>query len=438
MTTLLEHHRVEIFLKNKFTDDETGFLRLHVPTWLATFYSTEGAVEKGVKKLWVDNNIYPLFIEKFYKDIAQKPNAQYLKDKLYRWFLNRKNSASRGPQSCRRRSLLKKPRSLGGLAYFALEKRDEITQQSRYKIASSPGDKPLDRYRAARRELWDALDEDTKALYQRKASEYNKTLVAGPTTEVIESVGRRNQDNIIQHTMEALGDLSGRHWRGHGDVAFFVMGACRRKDGQLSTFRGSVSNDEANDGFQTFAPDFENNIRAPFKEWASKVLPYSFPQKEGGAARDNGHNSMTIPMSVHEDGFPLLPGLDPDRVPPYEAKVIVRKYLEEAWKCSGYGSSHTLDVPWDILGTKDRSRILQDPKPFEHFQSLNPADASIGDTYNILGIILSQQGKGQQPLRFLNAIAHIAYPRRITETTNQVVAHNTRIDFSPPKPVGQA
>ena len=100
--------------------------------------------------------------------------------------MNRKNSPGDTPKSRRRQTALKKPRSLGGLAYFALENRDEINRQSRSKGRSSPGQGPLDRYRTTRQELWDALDPDTRALYQRRALDRNKAIVVGPPDEVIE------------------------------------------------------------------------------------------------------------------------------------------------------------------------------------------------------------------------------------------------------------
>jgi len=47
----------------------------------------------------------------------------------------------------------------------------------------------------------------------------------------------RQQKNISANAAAALMSLIGNDWGQHGDIVFFLQGACRKKDGKVQTFQ---------------------------------------------------------------------------------------------------------------------------------------------------------------------------------------------------------
>lgn len=89
------------------------------------------------------------------------------------------------------------------------------------------------------------------------------------------------------NTGDALYNLTGWDWGGHGDMVYFTMGAYRDVKGQLITFKYvlfvsltrcahncsvTISNRNEIGTFQNFLPNYEEQLRRPFFEFASTEL----------------------------------------------------------------------------------------------------------------------------------------------------------------------
>lgn len=90
---------------------------------------------------------------------------------------------------------------------------------------------------------------------------------------------------------DALQPLVGHSWGGCGDIAFFTIGAYRNISDKLKIFSYiylafihlfltfeplfSVSMTDSTDDkdFTACLNDYNKELRAPFKQWANKVLP---------------------------------------------------------------------------------------------------------------------------------------------------------------------
>ncbi|PPQ79977.1 hypothetical protein CVT26_004409 [Gymnopilus dilepis] len=440
---------LQLPILKKFSQEQTNFLKEHLALWWAMFYAENDLIEKGGKKEWVIEQIYPNFASRFYPDDNSRPCEEILKDKLYRWFLNHKNT-----QSLRGRKLndlARKPRAINGLSLFAQEKRNVITEKmssTRIDDVLSPSHiDGLSKYRATRKELWEALDAESQAEYQKRAAEKNKLIDKGPTEEDIQ----RNQDRIIPNTMSTLRKLTGRHWGGHGDVAFFILGAVRQKDGHVSTFHGSVANGKVK-GFESTIPDYVDVIRRPFKEWAMDALErVQTPIHDKAHSKVVQGHSSHFTVSLNADGHPTLPPFDPDEIAPREAKALLQNYIVAAWNSPNVQSIPGQPVPWQLLHSRDREDVIDDFSTFVQFNSLDPAQASTNDIYGILKTILLQQQKGNRPLQFSSGFqSSTAASRKIIANQAQASAkhkktkngknsaegsaHGLQINFSPPKP----
>ncbi|PPQ79709.1 hypothetical protein CVT26_015807 [Gymnopilus dilepis] len=401
-TTDMDKDDDDDFVKSNFTPDEETYLAEFIPAWRGKFYGDRTHARKGVKKSWVVQIPYAKFVEKFYTDGNLQPQAAMLQHKIYRWFLNRTNDGSnRSPRSrLQRVSPLKKPRATNGFNVFTEEKKEEITHLKWEKSnAAAPADN-LSPYKESCKELWDGLSAEYKEEYSRKASERNDLIKKGPTDEDIE----RNQSCIIQNTLSALSGLTGYHWTGHGDAAFFVMGAHRKMDGKIVTFYGSVLDDDdyASKGFHRTFSNFNGEIAEPFKAWAETVIPV--PQRTEMASPQNvinGCPSGALALTSLADGFPVLPDSDFNETTPNDARALLHQFITAAWDHRCRGSECTLPLPWKGLSLTRREPILEEPSPFKDFCSLDPQIASIADTYSILKTILLEQKNGARPFSFI-------------------------------------
>jgi hypothetical protein len=103
----------------------------------------------------------------------------------------------------------------------------------------------------------------------------------------------RNRQNVVLNTIDALQSLVGTHWKGHGDIVFFVQGAYRSSADRLQNFRfascysifilqliesklffsASIGPSQNIEGFHLSVVNFKDDFQKPFKKWARKVLP---------------------------------------------------------------------------------------------------------------------------------------------------------------------
>ncbi|PPR05681.1 hypothetical protein CVT26_009262 [Gymnopilus dilepis] len=435
----------DTFVKTSFTADEETFLEAYIPTWRARYYAGSSTARKGEKKQWVTMEPYPKFIAKFYAEGNLKPHETQLQVKIYRWFLNRTKDGDKIASNRRTNpsAELKKPRATHAFQLFTEENKEDIMKLCQEKTnTTSPMDN-LFPFKESSKELWNALSQEAKDDYTRKASEKNELIKKGPSEQDIE----RNQANIIRNTLAALSNLTGTHWTGHGDVAFFVMGAYRKKDSEIATFwldsipcidcklclqllSGSVSNnsDFASTGFQRSLPNFKAEIGEPFKMWAENIISggkKKLPSMQSPTADIATQNSGSLVLGFIE-GYPVLPLLDVDKITPQDARALLQSYIAAAWK-HGAGKRPESSLPWECLGSLDRCRILADPRPFTQFESLDPTSVSTGDTYSILTTILAEQKKGARALQF----------KFDDELQSADVQQVDKIDFSPPRPKGK-
>ncbi|PPQ82614.1 hypothetical protein CVT26_001602 [Gymnopilus dilepis] len=435
------------FIKTNFTTEEETYLSEFIPAWRGKFYGSQTQPKKGLKKSWVVQIPYVKFIEKFYADGDLQPHASTLQEKIYRWFLNRTNDGNTRPFKARseRAPALKKPRATNGFNVFTQEKKEEITKLQREKTNESSPSNNLTPYKESCKELWACLPPKHKEDYAQKATERNDLIKNGPTEEDIER--HANQSQIIQNTLSSLSSLTGYHWTGHGDAAFFVLGAHRKKDGGIVTFYGSVLDDDdyASKGFHRTFPDFNSEIAEPFKAWAEKVIPVgTSPQSTISDCPAN-----VLAVGTLADGFPVLPETDLESITPKDSKALLQLFIAAAWEHRYGVSEQKPPVPWGVLSSLSRDSILQDPLPFNDFESLDPFTASTGEIYSILKTIMAEQKKGVRPFKFLPGKE--ALPAILTidhgetgpipfgdrhEPETVVATPKQQMDFSPRRPKG--
>ncbi|PPQ98327.1 hypothetical protein CVT26_013566, partial [Gymnopilus dilepis] len=396
---------VDTFVITTFTEDEEIFLNEYIPSWRAKFYGPQVKSRKGQKKTWIIDKPYPQFISKFYPGDTLKPHNRRLQEvgttlrviqgflsqglqKMYRWFLNRaseniKTASKHRPKPSsglkipratnafeifseerkadilelgrekagleniktaskhrpKPSSGLKIPRATNAFEIFSEERKADILELGREKAGLSTSSDNLTIYKESSKELWDSLTDEAKEEYAKKASEKNELVKSGPTEKDIE----RNQSRIIENTMAALNKLIGNNWTGHGNAAFFVLGAYRKADGKVNTFHGSVSedNDAATAGFHRVLPDFKENVKERFHAWAEKVIPGvsflvvppSVSQSASGGRADipeAASPAAEIPdipgLELLDDGYPVLPRLDVDEIAPRTASLLLRQF----------------------------------------------------------------------------------------------------------------
>ena len=109
---------------------------------------------------------------------------------------------------------------------------------------------------------------------------------------------------------------------------------------------------------------------------------------------------------------------------------------------------YEMPVPWECLGSSDRTRILLNHRRFAQFESLDPRSASAGDTYSILETIIKEQKEGRQPLQF-HSSRGVVPTESAADPWEDVFAIDQhqrdegldeqvdKVDFSPPRPRGE-
>jgi hypothetical protein len=93
-------------------------------------------------------------------------------------------------------------------------------------------------------------------------------------------------------------------------------------------------------------PDYKNNFRAPFREWAENALPGKHeshliycgltrtdcpvrsPRLDRAADMAGNQQYM---VNLQEDGSPHLPAFDVDLVAPTDARSMLKAYIELTW-----------------------------------------------------------------------------------------------------------
>jgi hypothetical protein len=101
--------------------------------------------------------------------------------------------------------------------------------------------------------------------------------------------------------------------------------------------------------------EYETSFRKPFKIWAEKALPvpgstqfqiyifvliytimYTAVKSDLPVKLDMSmglESQAQVFVLLREDGFPILPkNIDPETIPPKSAQILVKDYIEKAWR----------------------------------------------------------------------------------------------------------
>ncbi|KAF8331825.1 hypothetical protein F5887DRAFT_1081088 [Amanita rubescens] len=154
---------------------------------------------KGKKRSWVLDNVYPAFAKHFNSAGPNGPNIVSLKDRY---------------------------------------KGNVMEKFAKEKI------KGPDVYKRVLRDMYQDAEPDIKATCEEGAKVSNDARNEPPPAAEIFGA----QANVKYNTGDALYDLTGWDWGGHGDMVYFTMGDYRDLKGQLITFNITVSN---RNGIQT-------------------------------------------------------------------------------------------------------------------------------------------------------------------------------------------
>ncbi|KAJ3520760.1 hypothetical protein NMY22_g12607 [Coprinellus aureogranulatus] len=263
---------------------------------------------KGAKKTWSNERVYPKFVEKFYPPgTTERPNAESVKDKIYRWFLNIRNEGDGRTQASSDETPIvqadesrksaspivpptRAPRPTTAAALFAKEESEQVKTKMndlRVQEGATVQKANFKNYRAAKNQLFDALPDEKKAEYEERAVLYNASLKTKPPLSHI----YENQATIDVRTMETLHELVGDDWGQVGRAAFFTMGAFRDADDRLKLFNVSVG-PGAMTPFTESMIDYKTSLRAPFKKWAEGVLPVKGEQPSAASEDDSKRSEV--------------------------------------------------------------------------------------------------------------------------------------------------
>ncbi|KAJ7244590.1 hypothetical protein C8J57DRAFT_1476828 [Mycena rebaudengoi] len=253
----------------KIEGTHEAFLTAFLPSYLA-FEQTvlrdaekgrkQREFKKGSKKDFVNDNITTKLVDEFKLDLVY--NLDSVRKKIARYFYNKGLVKNTGETV------------KSAIDVFRVEEEAKITVKAAELMETTPEDlkKPglnLTLWKTARDELFQNLDEKTKATYQTIADEQNEKLKNGPAGDEI----YRNQSAIVPNIARALQSSIGYGWGGHGDVGLFVAGVYRDNLNVLRTFSLSTQAQAGAAKFSDHISDLMPDLRTGLKSWGEEVLP---------------------------------------------------------------------------------------------------------------------------------------------------------------------
>ncbi|KAJ2925771.1 hypothetical protein H1R20_g11322, partial [Candolleomyces eurysporus] len=381
----------------KFTNAQKTYLNSYLDKFLAECSCLDKTGtgpckvkgNKGAKKTWVERKVIPGFIKEFQLAGRDGPELKALSDKIYRWYVNKhKDIAS--PTDAKPASKDRKPKAKSAFALFVEDHADEIKN-----------------YHSIKKEMYDKLDQEAQLVYQAHADASKETLKQKPDTNTI----YKNQQEIVEHTGEALRSLTSFNWGGHRQVVYWVVGAYLNENDVTIPPHGVKM-----ESFTKKIPDnvYSEHIRGPFLSHVKASIMTADRTKATAAG-----------ITFDEDEFPILPVIDVDTQPP---KVVLRtltQYLKCVWESVVTQAYAHVPVPWASLHT-----IASD-----HTTSLDLQSIPKKQLYNLYDNIHEQQKEGKRGVdlnpstEFLNTlvsvgpqsdgdIEEIADPKKLTQVTS--------------------
>ncbi|RDB30533.1 hypothetical protein Hypma_007049 [Hypsizygus marmoreus] len=378
----------------------------------------------GDKGQWVMDNVYKKFVEKFNSDGPDGPNLESLQHKMKKWYSNQFTSNKANDTAVS--SSTEKPRATTGIEVFAQENKTNIhakITEERTQLGQSPKEANLPLHRKLKKELFEELDEDARAEYEAKAAELNARRDQPPDPKLVFG----NQDSLIATTSSTLRKMCGWEWGGHGDVVFFVQAAYRDEEGHLKSFNVTVSKEAKSASFSETYTDIKN-FRKHFKQFAHELLPA--PRVKEMTPR-SPHQEPNLVIAYNEDGYPLLPSVDPESIPVAACRQLLTKYIEFAW-----GLSSSAAVPSDILGSPLRDSVgLVSHNDLATFPSLDLKVMKGTDVLRLYTTIFDAQNKFEFIIKFAKP-AHVTSPDddEISEVLNDGPSREASPVTDAPKP----
>ncbi|KAF5384182.1 hypothetical protein D9615_003148 [Tricholomella constricta] len=281
-----------------FSKEEKALLLSHLPQYQefvdklaqkATGPRGTGQV-KGDKGDWVLRLVYPLFIQQFNSTGPDGPNLESLKHKLKKWFVNNTKTNVEVPAPS---TSSKVPRATSAVDLFAKTKQADIR----------------DMINKERTETGQSTKESNLTLHRKYKHEFQ-------------------QKSLLPTATEALRGMCGWNWGGHGEVMFFLQGAYRNKAGDLKTFSGTVSNNAQSATFADQCANFKD-FRNEFRRFAEGALP-----AETMTPTESTVKPVKLTIILNEDGYPILPSLDPESIPVASCHHLLAEYCTNTTKCS--------------------------------------------------------------------------------------------------------
>ncbi|KAJ7238441.1 hypothetical protein C8J57DRAFT_1727646 [Mycena rebaudengoi] len=239
-------------------------------------------IQKGIEEDFVNNNITTKLVDEFKLDLVY--NLDSVRKKIARYFHNKGLVKNTGETV------------KSAIDVFRVEEEATIAVKAAELMETTPEDlkKPglnLTLWKTARDELFQNLDEKTKATYQTIADDQNEKLKNSPAGDDI----YRNQSQLCRTSPGPSNRISDTAGGGHGDVGLFVAGVYRDNLNVLRTFSSSTQAQAGAAKFSDHISDLMPDLPTGLKSWDEEVL------LKLEAADTQVH------ISIEESGEPLLP-----------------------------------------------------------------------------------------------------------------------------------
>ncbi|TFK60151.1 hypothetical protein BDN72DRAFT_905221 [Pluteus cervinus] len=292
----------------RLSKEQTEWLRKEcAPGYIAMINSLNGEGARGLvgvfgkKGEYVDQEVIPPFVEKFYPTVPPK-NLGAVK-KAVKSSLNnfanyrlrkqgllipppRSQPSTQSPPpppppstptlttSSTLASLAGgKPRLVTAMQVFTKDRQAECLVRFRdYRTAhNNPHTtQNLPIWSIVTKDFWLSLTQEEQADYQDRATEINALFAdLPPRAEIF-----KNQAELPQAVLTQFDKIHGFNWGQYGDGGMFIIGAYRTEDGDLQVYNVSASS--APDGCPFVAPpEAYAALRTPFVEYMERMFPAS-------------------------------------------------------------------------------------------------------------------------------------------------------------------
>ncbi|KAJ6550376.1 hypothetical protein DFH09DRAFT_1319880 [Mycena vulgaris] len=284
------------------------------------------------RKTYTCDILFPIIDKEFDISGPSGYNVGSFKDKLYTALKNRFGQEGKTKTPAPAGKKTSAPRAKNPTDLFREKHKEDIAAATKTELDGVPREhkdgRYLSQFNANAKKMYEQSDPEVKQAFEAEAEALKAKIEAGPTPEDI----AQNQETVYHAVNQQLRGLMGESWGGHGDMAFYVRGAFKNKEGKVKRFYLSVGPKKT---VAPFIPSRGDDEKGEFHRWAVSVLTATADEEPQVQVDDNGKR--------------WLPDVDVADLSAAKIIALIKAYTGSSYKPTlvlprGEGKTEAMDI----------------------------------------------------------------------------------------------